>query len=215
MRPVSHYSACWGLAHIGKAKRDQQALPSRPAESRRSRRRRRLAVIVEDVTGFVTTRLVATPISLEDAPFFERLWGDEQVGRTLGGVRGTGAVRRDLAGSVDHWQVHGFGRWVLWLGREPVGSVKLAVCEVAGQREVELGYALLPDYWGNGYATEAATGALNVAKHPLELDEVVAFALTSNTRSLAVTRRLGFAHEQDIELPGGPHSLCRLRLSHP
>lgn len=139
------------------------------------------------VSGFQTARLTARPITLTDKPVFERLWADEQVARTLGGVRHSADVRANLAASVDHWSRHRFGRWLLHDHGQPVGTVKIARCEMAGKPEVELGYALFPACWGAGYATEAAAGALAYGRDVVGLHEVVAFALTSNRASLAVS----------------------------
>lgn len=162
------------------------------------------------VVGFVTERLTAEPVTLADAPVFERLWGDERVARTLGGVRNADAVHRSLADSVEHWAIHGFGRWLVRC-EEPVGNVKLEHCDVTGEPEVELGYALFPECWGLGYATEAARGALSVAED-LGLGSVIAFALLDNQSSFAVMRRLGFVEERVIQLPVGPHSVWRVVL---
>lgn len=158
---------------------------------------------------FVTPRMQARPVTLADAPVFERLWGDERVARTVGGLRDAASVRRSLERSVEHWRVHGFGRWLVHRHGEPVGHVKLEHCQVTGEPEVELGYALFPDHWRRGYATEAAGGALSMAQG-LGLASVIAFALVGNESSFAVMRRLGFAEERLIQLPEGPHSVWRL-----
>jgi RimJ/RimL family protein N-acetyltransferase len=78
--------------------------------------------------------------------------------------------------------------------------VKLAEWLALGRPEVELGYALLPEFWGHGYATEAGAGALEHARTELGLTEVVAFTLPENQASLAVMQRLGFGPEQHLLL---------------
>lgn len=161
---------------------------------------------------FSTARLVAEPVTAADLPVFERLWGDERVARTLGGVRDEATVRRSIAQSVEHWQVHGFGRWVLRRGEDPIGNVKLEYTDVTGEPDVGLGYALFAEHWGKGYATEAARGAVSVAAG-LGLPSVIAYALTTNSASFAVMQRLGFVEEQRLELPEGPHAVWRLQLT--
>ena len=162
------------------------------------------------MTTFATARLQARPVTVDDVPLLERLWGDERVGRTLGGVRGRARVEQTVAEAVSHWRRWGFGRWLVHDGALFVGTVKLAHCEIDGRPEVELGYAVVPDCWGAGYATEASAGALEHARDVLGLEEVVAFALVSNEASLAVMRRLGFRHERYLDRPAGPHELRRL-----
>lgn len=164
---------------------------------------------------FATARLRARPVTVDHLPVFERLWGDERVGRTVGGVRDREQVRQILLEAATHWRTWGFGRWLLDDGERSVGTVKLAHCEIDGRPEVELGYALFPEHWGRGCATEASAGALGYARDVVGLDEVVAFALVANSPSLAVMRRLGFRHERYMTRPAGLHELRRLPLVRP
>lgn len=55
---------------------------------------------------------------------------------------------------------------------------------------VEVGWRIAKEYWGNGFATEAANAALAVAFDQLDLPEVYSFTPILNTKSIAVMRRL-------------------------
>ncbi len=165
------------------------------------------------MSGFGTARLVAAPLSPSDTAVFERLWGDPRVGATLGGTRSAAQVQDEVAAGLEHWRQYGFGRWVLRAGTTPVGTVKLAVWHGRGRPEVELGYALFPEFWGLGYATEAGSGALEHARATLRLGEVVAFTLPGNRSSSAVMERLGFVDDQHVVIGGRSHVLRRRRLS--
>jgi RimJ/RimL family protein N-acetyltransferase len=57
--------------------------------------------------------------------------------------------------------------------------------------DVEIGWHFNPDYWGHGYATEAAAGAAGLAFRSRGLDRVIAVVYPGNARSLAVCARLG------------------------
>jgi ribosomal-protein-alanine N-acetyltransferase len=77
----------------------------------------------------------------------------------------------------------------------------------------EVGWRLARSAWGNGYATEAATAALDDAFDRMGLDEVVSFTSVTNVRSQAVMRRLGMTHDPDDDfdhpnIPAG-HRLRR------
>ncbi|WP_310484732.1 GNAT family N-acetyltransferase [Chamaesiphon sp. VAR_48_metabat_403] len=84
---------------------------------------------------------------------------------------------------------------------------------------VEIGWRLAFDYWGKGYATEAAQAALKVGFNRLELPEIVSFTAINNHRSSAVMERLGMNREiETFEHPSLPvgHFLkehCLYRLS--
>ena len=57
-----------------------------------------------------------------------------------------------------------------------------------------LGYWLGEDYWGQGYATEAAIAMIGFAFDILQLKEVTANALPDNQRSIRVLEKAGFRH---------------------
>lgn len=65
---------------------------------------------------------------------------------------------------------------------------------------IEIGWRLARAYWGRGYATEAASGALLVGFELLDMTEIVSFTNEHNRRSRAVMERLGMHH-------GGEHFL--------
>jgi len=56
---------------------------------------------------------------------------------------------------------------------------------------VEIAWRLHKDCWGQGYATEAASAALNFAFNELSLDRVVSFTAVINKRSQQVMERIG------------------------
>lgn len=62
---------------------------------------------------------------------------------------------------------------------------------------VEIAWRLHKDYWGLGYATEAARAALKFAFNELALDEVVAFTAVINQRSQLIMQRIGMTDTQE------------------
>jgi RimJ/RimL family protein N-acetyltransferase len=78
---------------------------------------------------------------------------------------------------------------------------------------VEIGWRLAYDYWGRGYATEAARLALDHGFGTLALSEIVSFTSATNHRSRAVMERLGMRRdaEDDFDRPSLPegHPLRR------
>lgn len=84
---------------------------------------------------------------------------------------------------------------------------------------VEIGWRLAYRYWGRGYASEAATGALRFGFDSLQLEEIVAFTAIGNLRSRAVMERIGMREDgtgfDHPEVPQG-HPLrrhCLYRIS--
>jgi RimJ/RimL family protein N-acetyltransferase len=86
---------------------------------------------------------------------------------------------------------------------------------------VEIGWRLAFPYWGNGYASEAAKGALRIGFEVLNLDEIVSFTAIQNMRSRRVMERLNmhqipetFLHPAlPVGHPLSEHCLYKLKLS--
>ena len=64
--------------------------------------------------------------------------------------------------------------------------------------EVELGYELSSKYWGQGYATEAASSMVKVAFEEMKLRRIVSVTGEDNHRSIAVIKRLGMRIEKNL-----------------
>ena len=98
-----------------------------------------------------------------------------------------------------HFNQHGFGLWAVEVpGIAPfIGFTGLAVPSFSAHFTpcVEIGWRLAFEYWGHGYATEAARLALGYGFGTLALAEVVSFTSVTNHRSRAVMERLGMRHD--------------------
>jgi ribosomal-protein-alanine N-acetyltransferase len=71
--------------------------------------------------------------------------------------------------------------------------------DVDGREDVEVGYMLLPEFWGMGYATEAAQACRDWAFANLNVDRVVSFIATENEPSIAVAKRNGMRRSKRLE----------------
>ena len=116
----------------------------------------------------------------------------------------------------------GWGFWAVELkaDRSFIGFVGLNVptANLPFLPCTEIGWRLAFDYWGHGFATEAAREALRVGFEVLGLEEIVSFADVSNRRSRAVMERLGMKESGCFQHPSLPvdsalseHCLYRLR----
>ena len=80
---------------------------------------------------------------------------------------------------------------------EFIGFVGLAVprFEAHFMPAVEVGWRLAAEWWGRGYATEAAREALRFGFDEAGLAEIVSFTAPPTSRSRAVMRRIGMTHD--------------------
>jgi RimJ/RimL family protein N-acetyltransferase len=136
------------------------------------------------------------------------LWPDDPPGANRA-RRAAAALADDIA----HWQQHAFGPWVFFEIATGVfvGRGGLRKATFAGHESVELLYAVRPDAWGRGYASEMAGIALGEARR-LGLVEVVGVTTTTNSASRRVLEKVGLRPREPLEHAGIPHLLGRLRI---
>jgi RimJ/RimL family protein N-acetyltransferase len=147
---------------------------------------------------FITERLIvrAWGHSDEDIDRIFDIYSRWEVARWLGAAPRAMTERAQARQAVDRWQSRAaadprLGVWAVQVRETGVvaGSV-LFVRLPDGDGEVEVGWHLHPDSWGNGYATEAARAVVdNGFAHGI--DEVYAVVRPGNDASMAVCRRLG------------------------
>lgn len=161
-----------------------------------------------------TARLVGEPIGPEHLPVLVALWSDPRVTATLGGPRDEARLRADIDRRAREWEEHGYGLWVVFHAETgaPVGRGGLAQIEVDGDPEVEVGYALLPEWWGQGLATELAEASVAAAAGA-GVPELVGLTLPTNAGSQRVLEKVGFTRVGSTVHGGLDHLLYRLKPS--
>jgi RimJ/RimL family protein N-acetyltransferase len=111
---------------------------------------------------------------------------------------------------------HGWGFWAVETrdGGEFIGMVGLhsPSKDLPCSPCVEIGWRLARPYWGKGYATEAATAALDTGFTTLGLERIVAFTSVQNRRSRAVMERLGMENTGNDFLHPHIRALSGLQL---
>ncbi|MCE7027049.1 GNAT family N-acetyltransferase [Jiella sp. CBK1P-4] len=157
----------------------------------------------------VTLRTRLRPWAERNRPAFHRLNSDETVMRFFPfrrSQRESDALLDDLNRRLED---DGYSFLALEVegSRQAVGMVGMARLDpnMPGAPGVEIGWRLLPEAWGMGFATEAAAACLDRAfAGPDALDEVVSFCVANNGASEAVMLRLGFSRGQDFDHPKVP-----------
>ncbi len=96
-----------------------------------------------------------------------------------------------------HFEEKGWGPWALEVGGRFAGFVGLWAPSFSAHFTpcVEVGWRLSTEFWGHGYATEAARAALRCGFESLGLHEIVSFTSVTNGPSRAVMERLGMHHD--------------------
>jgi RimJ/RimL family protein N-acetyltransferase len=160
----------------------------------------------------VTPRLQLRRWRKEDLPLFAALNADPRVTEFL-----LNRLRREesdlLAERIEaHFVQYGFGLWAVEVFgvAEFIGFTGLRIPPPAFNTHftpcVEVGWRLAYDYWGFGYATEAARLALDYGFQQVGLEEIVSFTVPANWRSRRVMERLGMTRcpQDDFDRPQVP-----------
>ena len=85
-------------------------------------------------------------------------------------------------------------------GGAAIGLCGLVVRE--GLPGPDIGFAFLPRFYGQGYAFEAASATLALARDAFALRKVLAIVSPDNARPIALLRRLGLRDAGSVRLPG-------------
>jgi ribosomal-protein-alanine N-acetyltransferase len=163
--------------------------------------------------SFETLRLKGQRLAPDHLSDLLELHRDRRVMLELGGVRDEAETSRYLERNLEHWAEHGFGVWML-RDREDsrsVGRVVLRWLHLDELDDVEIGFALLPEFWGCGVATEAADCCLRLARSALDLKTLIGAATPSNYASQRVLTKLGLRRDSEVSINGTRYLLYRIR----
>jgi len=130
-------------------------------------------------------------------------------------VRSEDQIAEILSADIRHWHELGYGPWVFFEQSTGmfVGRGGLRRSTIAGKELVEVLYALRPDAWGRGYATEIALLAISESRRA-GLADVHGLVSPGNHASRRVLEKVGIRFEATVEHGGLPHLLGRLRPMH-
>jgi [ribosomal protein S5]-alanine N-acetyltransferase len=91
----------------------------------------------------------------------------------------------------------GYGLYALLIKEKFIGFAGFLTQQIEGEEKIELGFRLLPEYWGKGLAFEACATLINYAFQSLHLKEIISIIDPNNLRSLKLAKRLGMYPYKD------------------
>ena len=150
-----------------------------------------------------TKRLLLRELLASDAAFMLELLNSEGWIRYIGdrNVHTVDEAEKYLLnGAIKSYAVNGFG---LWMIEDRLKSAPVGICGLIrreGLDDVDLGFALLPEYTGSGLAGEAAAASIQIARE-MEPTRLVAITTTDNHSSIRLLEKLGFVFDRIMSLP--------------
>jgi RimJ/RimL family protein N-acetyltransferase len=157
-----------------------------------------------------TDRLIIRRMSIDDSRFMLGLLNEPSWLHFIGdrGVRTIGdAQSYILKGPVEMYARQGFGFCIVEM---KIATCPIGICGLAKRDyldDVDIGFALLPQYCGKGYAYESANAVLKYEKNELALKRVVATTRSGNHSSANLLRKLGLRFERIVKHPDGNREL--------
>jgi len=150
-----------------------------------------------------TPRLRLRELQLDDAAFILDLVNQPSWLRNIGdkGVRTLADAENYIrTGPMAMYARHGFGLYRLELRDSGVAIGMCGLIKRDNLDDVDVGYALHPDYWRQGYASEAVSATLAWGNARFGLQRIVAIVSPHNEESIRVLERAGFAFEKMIQM---------------
>lgn len=168
----------------------------------------------------LTARLRLRPLDLGDASFILDLVNQPSWLRYIGDkqVRSLEDARRYLReGPLAMYTREGFGLYAVERRQDAATLGLCGLIRRAQLEDVDLGFAFLPEYWGQGYALEAAAAVRDHARDTLALPALAAITLPDNASSIRLLEKLGMAPAGRVRLSADEAELLlyRQRLQDP
>lgn len=148
-----------------------------------------------------TERLILRPFTLDDEVVVVSLLmcADFMIHSPSGALQ-CDSARERFHSLMLSYEANGVGKLAVVLKpcKTLIGYCGVEMCEIDGECHPELGFRLVSQYRGKGYATEAARAVLSI----LEVANVIAFTEPSNKESVKVLHKLGFCQTGTSSLGG-------------
>jgi len=145
-----------------------------------------------------TNRLILRSFELSDAEAAFEWLGDPVVMR-LTPTGPDGSIEKTqtrLAGFINHQKAHGFSKWLISDRDSGVAMGDSGLLVLQDYGWIDLGFRFAQQYWGKGFATEAASAWVRAAFDDFHPRRLGAFVHPENVASIRVLEKVGFRRER-------------------
>ena len=176
-----------------------------------------MSVIIDGKTykTFETPRLILRPCQESDAPFILRLFRSENWLEYIGerGVYTEEEARTYIREKMyPQLKKVGYGNYVVI---RKTDNAKLGTCGLydrEGLEGIDIGFAFLPEFEGQGYAFEAAKRIKKAGLEDFKIKNITAITAKYNLRSQRLLERLGLRFSKHVTLPDDDEELMFYRI---
>jgi len=133
------------------------------------------------------------------------VWNDPAFIQNVGdrGIRTIDEAHEALAnGAFKLYDDYGYGPYRVALASDDTAIGTCGLFRREGFAEPDLGYSILPEFCGRGYAYEAACSVLAYAQSELQLAHITALISPANAASIGLAEKLGLRFERMVRIVG-------------
>jgi [ribosomal protein S5]-alanine N-acetyltransferase len=150
-------------------------------------------------TVFETERLNIRRYTADDLHHFFKLNGDADIMRYIRPAQSLEQSKEFLQRIISDYEAWpGMGRWAMFSKTDQQFIGSFAIIPVENSCRFQLGYALVKNDWGKGYASESVKGGIGYAFERLGLNEIAGITFPQNTSSQKVLLKNGFVFESSF-----------------
>jgi len=171
------------------------------------------------LTNVETDRLKFRLLKPDDFDAWLPLFYEDNVADFLGMDKSLSAKQM-----CEKWFEKSFGRYENNLGGmnaledkatgKLIGQSGVLIQTVEDEQRIEVGYSILPEFWNNGYASEASSRCLEYAFENKLASTVISIVHVDNIGSEKVARNNGMSVEKSINYHGSPVRIFSISESH-
>lgn len=152
-----------------------------------------------------TERMVLRRVTLDDAGLMLAVWNDPAFIRHVGdrGIRTLEQAEAALQeGAFKLYEEYGYGPYCMSLKKD---GTQIGICGLFRRDNLDdpdIGFGVLPDFCGKGFAGEAAAAVVAHARDDLGIEYLTAIVSPENVASIGLIEKLGLRFSRGITMPG-------------
>lgn len=146
-----------------------------------------------------TPRLILRHLTWDDVDGLAAIYADPVVMKFFSRIPTYEDTQQQVERIISSYEKQGFGLWatIHKVDNQLIGRCGLISQEVDGQQEVEIGYLLTKEYWGQGLATEAARAIRDYGFEHIGCNRLISLIAPGNIASQKVALKNGLTYEKE------------------
>ncbi len=157
-----------------------------------------------------TPRLILRKFTLKDGEFIFRLLNSPGWLKNIGSrnISSKADAEKYISEKLEpHYERSGFGFYLMEIKQTGESAGMCGLVKREGLDDVDIGFALLPEYEGKGYAFEASEAVMKYAQNVLKILKLAAITIPQNKGSIKLLEKLGMKFEKMIFMPDDKEEL--------